>query len=144
MDRFFDRLGELLRSFFNENASPYRSAGDPSQDPFLAEAYEELDEYLRTGRSRPRVFPGAQEQRSRPSEAAPPERLRRDYANLEVPFGAPFSEVRRAHRRLLRQYHPDRFGQDPRKQELATEITQKLNASYQRIRMYARRSGAGG
>jgi DnaJ-domain-containing protein 1 len=142
MDRFFDRLGEFLRGLLDREADS-GGAGYSAQDPFMHEAYAELDEYLRTGRSRPR--PPLNGRRPRPRQAAPPPpaELRRDYANLEVSFGAPFGEVRQAHRRLLRQYHPDRFDQDPRKQELATEITQKINESYQRIRVYARRAGLG-
>jgi DnaJ-domain-containing protein 1 len=141
MDRLFDRLGEFLRSLLN--GEPYSGrTSDPAQDPFMREAYAELDEYLRTGRSQARPSAGATRQPWRRA-APPPEELRRDYANLEVAFGASFAEVRQAHRRLLRKYHPDRFGQDPRKQQLATEITQKLNESFQRIRVYARRTGIG-
>jgi DnaJ-class molecular chaperone len=142
MDRFFDRLGEFLRVLLDGRAYSGRSS-DSAQDPFMREAYEELDEYLRTGRSRQRPAASGRQQQARRPPPPPPEELRRDYANLEVAFGAPMAEVRQAHRRLLRQYHPDRFDRDARKQQLATEITQKLNESYQRIRVYARRAGIG-
>jgi curved DNA-binding protein CbpA len=42
----------------------------------------------------------------------------------------------------LRRYHPDRYGRDPEKQALATQITQRLNDSFRRIRDLARRSAA--
>ncbi len=138
MDRFFDRLGEFLRTLLDRRTGP-GAIGEESQDPFMREAYAELDEFLRTGRSRPRPAFGGSRERARVPAANPPAELGRDYANLEVPFGVSFEQVRLAHRRLLRKYHPDRFALDPGKQRLATQITQKLNESYQRIRAYARR-----
>src|SRR5687767_7998959 len=39
--------------------------------------------------------------------------IRRYYANLELPIGAPLSEVKAAYRRLMRRYHPDRHQHDP-------------------------------
>ncbi len=116
-------------------------------DAYLREAEEELEAYLR-GRN-PRGGPGAEyarQSRGEESESGshapshPPARLRRDYANLEVAPGASFEEVRRAHRRMIRRYHPDRFGSDPEKQRLATEITQRLNDSFRRIRDFLRPS----
>ncbi len=59
--------------------------------------------------------------------------LRRDYAALEVPFGASLAEVRRSYKRLLHKYHPDRFSRDEEKQALATEVTQRLNEAFRRI-----------
>lgn len=142
MDKFFDRLGDILRSLLEgAEESSYRYG--EGKDPYMRAAVEELDEYLRTGRSRPR--PGFQEpHKAKGFAPGPDERLRKDYANLETPFGAPFAEVNRAHKRLLRKYHPDHFSQDPEKYKLATEITQKLNESFQRIResVRSRRSPA--
>lgn len=137
MDRLFDRLGELLRGLPQEAPREARAPG-PGADPFLREAEAELEEYLRTGRPKPE-----RGGRGRGSSTTPrPEFLRPDYANLDLDPGAPFEEVRRAHRRLLRRYHPDRYGRDPEKQALATQITQRLNASFRRIRDFARRSAA--
>lgn len=140
MDRFFDRLGEFLRVLLDRRTGSGAS-GEESQDPFMREAYAELDEFLRTGRNRPRPASGGPREQARMPSPSPPAELRRDYANLEVPFGTPFEQVRLTHRRLLRKYHPDRFGSDPGKQRLATQITQKLNESYQRIRAYTKREG---
>ena len=71
---------------------------------------------------------------ARRSQAHPaPGALRKDYANLEVPFSAPLEEVRASYRRLIRRYHPDRFSADPEKLKLATEISTRLNESLQRI-----------
>ena len=53
------------------------------------------------------------------------------YANLELPFGASFAEVKKSYRTLIKQYHPDRYHSDPKKKLLAEEITAKLNTAYQ-------------
>jgi len=141
MDRFFDRLGEFLRALLDRRAGPGPSV-EESMDPFMREAYAELEEFLRTGRSRSR--PVAAGPRGQACTApSPPAELRRDYANLEVPFGAPLEQVRLSHRRLLRKYHPDRFSLDTGRQHMATQITQKINESYQRIHAYAKREGGG-
>jgi len=134
MDNIFDRLGDLLRGLFSETGESGTSAAGPSaargsRDPDLEEAWKELDEYLRTGRDAPRASgPGS---RARP---APDESLRKDYANLEVPFGAEMEEVKRSYKSLILRYHPDRFASDAEKQRVALEITKKINQSFERIR----------
>jgi DnaJ-domain-containing protein 1 len=133
MDRLFDRLGEMLRGLAAGKADRARG---PAPDPFLREAEQELDEYLRSGRS----GTGVGGRGRTPSSA--PESLRRDFANLDLPPTARLEEARRAHHRLLGKYHPDRYARDPEKQRLATQITQRLNASFRRIQDFARRSAA--
>ena len=52
------------------------------------------------------------------------------YANLEVPAGAHFDEIKRSYKELLKKYHPDKFHRDQRT-EFAQTITQKLNEAYE-------------
>ncbi|GIX46901.1 MAG: hypothetical protein KatS3mg131_1112 [Candidatus Tectimicrobiota bacterium] len=72
--------------------------------------------------------------------------LEADYALLGLPPGAPWVEVRRAYRRLLQQWHPDRWATDAKRQRQALEVCQRLNAAYARLRAGApgapRRPGA--
>lgn len=49
------------------------------------------------------------------------------YANLELPKGASLQEVRKAHRTLLKKYHPDFHGNDEDKRQTAELIIQQLN-----------------
>ncbi|MEM6430290.1 MAG: J domain-containing protein [Deinococcota bacterium] len=55
------------------------------------------------------------------------------YAALELPYGADMNAVKQAHRRLIKQYHPDRFYfyDDTSKQPTASEVTRRLNEAYQ-------------
>jgi DnaJ-domain-containing protein 1 len=129
MDRFFDRLSDLVRSILSDSGSrrsrPFASGAGTGADPEMQEAWEELDAYLKGEEAPHRA-------RKEPSDPAR-EPLREDYVNLEVPFAAPFPQVKASYRRLLATYHPDRNSGDPEKLRLATEITKKINVSYRRI-----------
>jgi DnaJ-domain-containing protein 1 len=69
---------------------------------------------------------GPASSRPRSSEA---DRLRW-YRTLELEPGASMEEIRRSYRRLLKQYHPDRFAKDPEKYKVATEVTRNITAAY--------------
>lgn len=143
MDGIFDRLGDLLRSIVQSSDAPSASARTGFSDPDMQEAWEELDDYLnpekergsstaggRTGRGGSQAGPASARRRG------PPEELHGDYRNLEVPFGSSFEEVRKAYKNLLVEYHPDKHSGSAEKLQIATEITKKINASFQRIKRY--------
>lgn len=44
--------------------------------------------------------------------------------------GADLPAVRKAYRRLLKQYHPDKFAKDPDKYKAATEVTRNITEAY--------------
>jgi DnaJ-domain-containing protein 1 len=150
MEDFVDRLAALLKGLLGRGGgeSPGQAAGKPRfVDPDVSQAWEELDEYMRTGRDPPRqeTRGGAGTGRDRRSgerarRHAPDEDLRQDYANLEVPFGADIETVRRAYKTLIMRYHPDKHSGDPEKLRIATEITMKINESFDRIRSRTERS----
>lgn len=117
-------LDRLVRSW----AHAYRDG-----DPDLDDAWEELERYL--GSSVPETaYP-------RYREAHLPLEIRQAYHDLEVAEGSGLEEVRRAYRRLLLRYHPDRHEDDPERRKTAIEITQRLSVAYKRInRYYSRRT----
>ena len=55
------------------------------------------------------------------------------YSNLEVPYGSSLATVRKAWKRLLRKYHPDRHSKDPEKRKIADELAQRLNGAYEQL-----------
>lgn len=61
---------------------------------------------------------------------------RRWYKTLELQPGADLKTVRRAYRKLLLQYHPDKFATDPEKQKAATEVTRRLTEAYNGLTRY--------
>ena len=146
MNRFFDKLGDLLQSLLGSDSS---ARYYDSKDPDMQEAIAELDAYLESGTftaEKPREHDWSW-QSSRGESSSGPESvdqsLRADYATLEVPFAAPLSEVRRSYKRLLHKYHPDRFSDDTEKQALANEVTQRLNQAFDRIEAQHRSDSSG-
>lgn len=61
---------------------------------------------------------------------------RRWYRDLELEPGADLKTVRKAYRRLLVKYHPDRYANDPNKLKVATEVTRKLTEAYNGLQRY--------
>lgn len=59
-----------------------------------------------------------------------PDSLTDYYANLELPPGASHQEVKRAWKQLMKKYHPDLHSTDPKKREIANELTRRLNEAY--------------
>ena len=197
MDPLFERFERLVRSLFHDREDDDRHdrpfehrSGRPGErdyifsehhdfsnhrDPDFRDAWEELDDYLRTGRTEERDAPGSSYYdpfgggspggggatssrtyrdtggrgpfgarrgedlrggfRVRPTRR-PPEELRKDYRVLGVSFGAPFEEVRKAYRSLIRDHHPDRFADDVRESDRATTRSQDINESFQRIKKW--------
>jgi DnaJ-domain-containing protein 1 len=52
------------------------------------------------------------------------------YRTPEVEPGADYQTVRRAYRKLLAKYHPDRYENEPEKHRAATEVAQKITTAY--------------
>lgn len=55
------------------------------------------------------------------------------YANLELDPGADLEAVTRAWKRLVREFHPDRFAGDPAREAMATRLVQDLNHAYREL-----------
>ena len=139
----FDRLGDLLRTALGGDGTG-AAAGGPQRrrplrtdDPDLAEAWEELESFLDDDQD---PAAGRASTASRGSNAGggaaaphPRERLRADYATLEVAFDAPLRDVKRAYKRQMQEHHPDRFAHDPARQAAATRKAARINAAYARI-----------
>lgn len=132
MADIFERLGRVLASWVEDAGLGPTGRKPEFGDEDLNRAWSELDAFLSTGET---PKDGARHQPPRPPESAR-EILRRDYHNLEVPFGAPMADVQASYRRLMRKYHPDRHAGDPEKQRLANELTGGLNVSFNRIRRF--------
>jgi DnaJ-domain-containing protein 1 len=131
-----DRLRDLLTSKNDEAAEPVE---------------EESDETIgaKAGRNARRFKDAAEEAWERAYENArkragvrgepprdPASDRKRWYKTLEIEPGADLKTVRRAYRKLLLQYHPDRHANDPEKYKAATEVTRKLTEAYNGLTHY--------
>lgn len=139
-------------------AGRFRASGDPDFDS----AMEELDDFLDQGRTETEARERERERREREEAArraasarsgysqysgrpsgqaagpsgqasGPPQALVQAYRTLGLAYGAPFSEVKSAYKRLLMQNHPDRNSATPEQMKRSTEISAQINGAYHRI-----------
>lgn len=138
----FENLGRTLRSMLDQDRSEW--------DPDMKDAWSEINSYLNEfgeldqdqGSSGNHAHSGFHQNQSSNQQrgsygaknpGASPQSLAKDYANLELSPGATPDQVKKAYKTMLRIYHPDKHAGDPEKQRIATEITSRVNRSYQRI-----------
>lgn len=62
--------------------------------------------------------------------------IRKYYANLELPIGAPADEVKAAYKRLMRRYHPDKYSSDPERARASHLLAQELRQAYEGLLQY--------
>lgn len=87
--------------------------------------------------------PGNRQRMEAGREQEPDPVLARCYAELGVPYGADFQQVRRAWRRLMRQHHPDLQGEDAERRRIGTEHVKRFNNAFEEIGRQLR-EGQGG
>ena len=112
----FERISRIVRS---EVTAARGKAGD---------AFEEFD------------LPGGERKRRAPkgpgpppAQQAPADPIARAYARLEVPEGSDFPTVKKAYRKVMRRYHPDRHGTDPDTSKMANEVAAGLTEAYETL-----------
>lgn len=143
MDRFFDRLGDVIKNFLDDEDDRLfgtRRSRSSFRDPDLEAAEAELDDFLNERKERGTGSASRQnrawadpEERATAGKPAAPEVLRRDFAELGVPFGASGEDCKAAYKKLLKIHHPDRHAGHEGNLRKATEKSSRINASYQRI-----------
>ncbi len=162
MDWFFDRLNSILKSLDNLFDDFFEDTYTTRyfRDRDFRDAWEELDEFIRLGRFSERESFSERLGRSAFRENSTREKqnkekknqsktkgykikinygvdnLKEDYNNLEVTTGASMEDVKKSYKKLLKKYHPDNYPEGSEQQKIATEITKKLNISYQRIKQF--------
>jgi hypothetical protein len=60
--------------------------------------------------------------------------LARHYRSLDLPFGAPMTQVNKRWKAYLKKCHPDRYANDPVRQADATKLTQELTRAHEKIK----------
>ena len=59
--------------------------------------------------------------------------LAKYYANLEIPIGSDRETIKAAWKTQMKKYHPDLHGSDPKKKQIAEELTRQLNQAYRTL-----------
>ena len=67
--------------------------------------------------------------------------IAKHYKTLDLPNGAPFDEVKKSYRKLMRKYHPDRHMGNPKKQKAATELTMRVTQAYKELEEHLKGRG---
>lgn len=65
-----------------------------------------------------------------------PFELYEDFKTLCVMPGTNLDECKTAYKSLLKQFHPDKFANEPEKQKEATEITSSITTAFNRIKIW--------
>ena len=68
-----------------------------------------------------------------PASSVPISPLDELYRTLDLTPDANMEQVRSAYKELAKVWHPDRFGQDAKLRERATQKLQQINAAYEKI-----------
>lgn len=130
---------EKLYRLIKSNIAAAREAARDFETPF--KKYEEF-EAKQQQKQQESPPPPRQEQRQqrqnsqqqyqqqRPQTPPPVDKEKGYFAALEIPPTTDFDKIRAAYKKLMKQYHPDRFHNQPEKQRAAEQISKKLNEAY--------------
>jgi DnaJ-domain-containing protein 1 len=133
----FDRISDVIRSYLNDNDDfdkKSHSYGKNFTDPDFLEGQAEVEEFLRSGGNGWKAYTKTERETSEArAKERTPEVLRTDFVELELPFGAPSEECKKAYKRLLKIHHPDRHTGNPENIRKATEKSARINAAFDRI-----------
>lgn len=98
------------------------------------EAMDEVERALREKSGRFRTSGRRTGNYSPAGATAQDPRLAQLYAQLECPYGADLNTVRKHYRALMLKYHPDMHSKSPDKQQLATNLSQRLTQAYNELK----------
>lgn len=124
----FNRLYDILRANLSAVRDGVRGsthAGTRQEDTTQTENFSHSHHHA-----------GNQQRNSSKDDQPPPgqdARIAQFYANLELPYGADIEAVKKARKRLLRQYHPDRFHGADADSRVAQELTQEINRAHDEL-----------
>jgi len=141
-----DRLGNVIKSYVNDfggdvfkGSSASGRLNKNTQDPDLAAAYEELDDFLKKkdGWDNSGDKPEPEEPSGRPI----PQELIKDFAELGLSPNASFEECKTVYKELLKKHHPDKHSRHEGNMKKATEKSARVNAAYTRLENWFKTQG---
>ena len=143
----WERLGNVIKSYVNDGVEWVLGEEKPKfshKDEDFDAAYDELNDFLKGDKAeRPekeREKPKDGENFHRYYESFVPSELKPDFIELGLTPGASEEECKEAYKKLLKIHHPDRHGGDPELMKKATEKSARINASYDRLQAWFKKS----
>jgi len=134
MDPLIERFNRLIKSMFVDediNIDLNNNYFDDNDSDY-AEAWHELNDFLGSSDK----ISGNYSKKTNANPHIPPEVLKVDYKNLEVPFGSDFDIIKKSYKELLIKHHPDKNSFSSEALKTSTEKTKTLNISFQRIKAW--------
>ncbi|SFC98361.1 DnaJ domain-containing protein [Flexibacter flexilis DSM 6793] len=124
-----DKIIKIIKS----NIEAARQAARDYERPFRKfEEFEEKQQQKEQQQERQQYEQQrGQQQRQQSSNSTAQDKEAAYYAALELSKGADYAQIKAAYKRLMKQYHPDRFHGQPEKQKAAQQVSQKLNEAYE-------------
>ena len=170
MNSMFDRLGEYLKDYINDDeqgifSSPEEEKHNENTNNFYQEnksqSEENVDtktsnkefkfdtskqqsEYNKTENKQKHTYKKTEHSKSKPKNTNQtsgkryyvPFELYDDFKTLCLIPGTNLDECKVAYKSLLKQFHPDKFANEPEKQKEATEITSSITSAFTRIKTW--------
>ncbi len=135
MDPLFDRLGRLFRSWSDKPSEAY------TEDADQRAAEEELEAFLRGEPPRKSSSQGSKSyHHERPAREQPrpvlDPKILAAYQVLGLTGQESWEAIDSAHKKLLRQHHPDRHASNPKAYQEATVTSQRLNEAFQILKKH--------
>lgn len=170
MNSMFDRLGEYLKDYINDDeqgifSSPEEEKHNENTNNFYQEnksqSEENVDtktsnkefkfdtskqqsEYNKTENKQKHTYKKTEHSKSKPKNTNQtsgkryyvPFELYEDFKTLCLMPGTNLDECKVAYKSLLKNFHPDKFANEPEKQKEATEITSSITSAFTRIKTW--------
>lgn len=156
MNSMFDRLGSFLRSYLDKENDDIFSDSETDDNLFEDEEEEPVESgwHYTSGNSYTGNFDYQKEEKTyttdnsaksfyqnfkqaeKPKAQIIPSKLFSDFIRLGLKPGASLDACKKAQKKLLKLYHPDKFISDVVAQKKATEMASLINASFQRIQIW--------
>ena len=170
MNSMFDRLGEYLKDYINDDeqgifSSPeeekhnentnniYQENKSQSEEnvdtktsnkEFKFDTSKQQSEYNKTENKQKHTYKKTEHSKSKPKNTNQtsgkryyvPFELYEDFKTLCLIPGTNLDECKVAYKSLLKQFHPDKFANEPEKQKEATEITSSITSAFTRIKTW--------
>ncbi|WP_028974009.1 J domain-containing protein [Spirochaeta cellobiosiphila] len=133
MDPIFRRLSTLFKSYL-QNESDNTNYSQSYFDNEEQEAWEELEEFLKTGQTKSSTHYQDHRQKQDQNMSQEEILLQKAYMVLGLKSEATFEEIKQRHKELLLKNHPDKHTDSDFSQKTATEKTQAINEAFQLIK----------
>jgi len=129
-----ERIARKREARVHKHAAQRERADERAREAAFEEAKRQA--YAGAGASSSSSSRSSSGGRRAPSFGRKKDEIAKHYETLNLPYGAPFPEVKKAFRALMRKYHPDMHSGEPDKQKAAAELSKQLSVAYSALEQH--------